>query len=144
MNKEEKQNSENPFFGKKYIGATGRRKSSVATVKLYVKGKGEFLINHQKISKYFGYSRLEEIAKSSLLETSNLENIDISAKVSGGGLVGQAQAIRLAIARALIVMEEELKPALRKAGFLTVDSRVKERKKPGLKRARRAPQWSKR
>ena len=144
MEKEEKKISENPFLGRKYLTGVGRRKSSVASVKLFNKGKGQILVNHKKISDYFGFERLVEIARASLLETGRDNSFDVSAKVSGGGLVGQAQAIRLAIARALVSSDENIRPSLRKAGFLTVDGRVKERKKPGLKRARRAPQWSKR
>lgn len=134
----------NPFAGRKYIPATGRRKSATASVKIYPKGKGEFLVNRMQFSKYFSFSRLAEIASAALRETATEGTIDIAVNVSGGGPIGQAGAVRLGIARALVAMDEGFKPILRKAGYLTVDSRVKERKKPGLKRARRAPQWSKR
>ncbi|MBI4122490.1 MAG: 30S ribosomal protein S9 [Parcubacteria group bacterium] len=142
--KQEQPKNANPFAGRKYTTGTGRRKAAIANVKVYAKGRGEFVVNHEKFSKHFSYMRLADIARAALRETGKDDSVDVSARVTGGGPVGQAEAVRLGIARALVAMDEGLKPALRKAGFLTVDSRVKERKKPGLKRARRAPQWSKR
>jgi len=133
----------NPFSNRKYHTGTGRRKSAVASAKIYTRGKGRFLINHRELKDYFNES-LVEVAKESLVEVGKVSDIDVGIRVSGGGPAGQAEAVRLAIARALVAQNEDYKPALRKAGYLTVDARVKERKKPGLKRARRAPQWSKR
>lgn len=145
MKDDQKQDTEtNPFAGRKYIRALGRRKSAVAVVKIFNKGKGIFLINQKKAGDYFSYPDSIEIAESSLDKSGKKGQIDISIRVNGGGTKSQAEAIRLAIARALILGDESLKKLFRKAGFITVDSRVKERKKPGLKRARRAPQWSKR
>ena len=139
-NKQEK----NPFEGRKYVRAVGRRKKSSAVVQLYVKGKGKFIVNKLPLEEYFSRADLIDIAKASLDKLGKLDSTDINIRVNGGGKKGQAEAVRLAIARALISHDEELKPQLRAAGYLTVDRRVKERKKPGLKRARRAPQWSKR
>ncbi|OIO48333.1 MAG: 30S ribosomal protein S9 [Parcubacteria group bacterium CG1_02_41_12] len=143
---EEKQDKlgKNPFEGRKYVRGVGRRKSSSATVQLYAKGTGKFLINKLELKDYFARPDLIEIAKASLEKLGKLDSTDINARAAGGGKKGQAESVRLAIARALISHDADLKPQLRAAGFVTVDRRVKERKKPGLKRARRAPQWSKR
>jgi len=141
---EEKKQDTNIFEGRKYVRALGRRKSSTSVAKLYFKGKGKFLVNKLDIKEYFARPDLIEIAKASLEKISKLDSIDVNIRATGGGKKGQAEASRLAIARALISHDADLKPQLRAAGFLTVDRRVKERKKPGLKRARRAPQWSKR
>jgi len=144
MTQQEEKTEGNPFSNRKYHTGTGRRKSATANAKIYARGKGRFLVNHRDISDHFAYKALVEVAKASLKEVGKDQDIDVGVRVSGGGPAGQAEAIRLAVARALVVQNETLKPALRKAGYLTVDARVKERKKPGLKRARRAPQWSKR
>lgn len=128
----------------KYYQAVGRRKTATATVRLY-KGSGKFLVNEKEPSQYF--DRADEVMKDILgpLTICGLNNqFDITAKVKGGGKVAQAEAIRLGIARALVLIKPELKQTLKKVGFLTRDPREKERKKPGLKRARRAPQWQKR
>jgi len=142
--KEQEKQEQNPFQGRKYVRALGRRKSSSAVVQFYVKGKGKFIVNKLPIKDYFARIDLIDTAKASLEKVGKLDSTDINVRVSGGGKKGQSEAIRLAIARALISHNEDLRPQLRAAGFLTVDRRVKERKKPGLKRARRAPQWSKR
>ena len=143
MPQEEKQPKEtNPFSGRKYIRAVGRRKSAVAVAQLYARGKGDFVINKKPLNEYFPNFVMSNSVKSPLEQVD--KKFDVNVRVSGGGPMGQAGAVRLAVARALVAFDEELKPALRKAGFVTVDDRVKERKKPGLKRARRAPQWSKR
>jgi len=136
--------SENPFSGKKYIRALGRRKTSSAVVQIFSKGKGDFFVNKIPALQYFGIQNLVDVSKDPIVKVGEDGMYDINAKVSGGGKISQSQAIRLAIARALVSHNEEVRPQMRSAGYLTVDRRVKERKKPGLKRARRAPQWSKR
>ena len=125
-----------------YLG-TGRRKSSVARV-ILSPGDGKMVINKKSIDDYFGYETLRMLVKSPLVETDALSRYDVFVNVQGGGFTGQAGAIRHGIARALIKSEPELRGVLKKAGFLTRDSRMKERKKYGLKAARRAPQFSKR
>ena len=122
---------------------TGRRKSSVARVRL-VPGTGKILINTRDIDDYFGLETLKVVVRQPLVTTDTLGKFDVIAKVQGGGFTGQAGAIRHGIARALLTVEEEYRPALKAAGFLTRDSRMKERKKYGLKAARRSPQFSKR
>ena len=126
----------------KYYG-TGRRKSSVARVYL-VPGTGKITINKRDIDEYFGLETLKVIVKQPLELTNTLSKFDVKVNVCGGGTTGQAGAIRHGISRALLEVDEDLRPALKKAGFLTRDPRMKERKKYGLKGARRAPQFSKR
>ena len=126
----------------KFYG-TGRRKSSVARVFL-TPGKGTITINKRDLDSYFGLETLKLVVRQPLTETNTTEKYDITVTVRGGGTTGQAGAIRHGIARALAKADEELRPTLKKAGFLTRDSRMKERKKYGLKAARRAPQFSKR
>ena len=123
--------------------ATGRRKTSVDRVRL-VPGEGKITINKRDIDDYFGLETLKLIVRQPLVLTETQARFDVIVTVSGGGLTGQAGAIRHGIARALVKSDEELKPAIKKAGFLTRDPRMKERKKYGLKAARRAPQFSKR
>ncbi|AEV70305.1 30S ribosomal protein S9 [Acetivibrio clariflavus] len=125
-----------------YYG-TGRRKKSVARVRL-VPGEGKVIINDRDLDNYFGLETLKVIVKQPLVLTDTVNKFDVICKVIGGGFTGQAGAIRHGIARALVKADEELKPVLKKAGFLTRDPRMKERKKYGLKKARRAPQFSKR
>ena len=125
-------------------GGTGRRKKAIARVRLIPNGSGAIVINKRNLEDYFGLGTLQLIVKQPLVLTENETKFDIAVNVYGGGLTGQAGAIRHGIARALIQAEPELKPALKKAGFLTRDPRMKERKKYGLKAARRAPQFSKR
>lgn len=125
-----------------YLG-TGRRKSSIARV-ILSPGDGKMKINTKSIDDYFGYETLRMLVKSPLVLTDALSRYDVAVNVKGGGFTGQAGAIRHGIARALIKSEPELRGTLKKAGFLTRDSRMKERKKYGLKAARRAPQFSKR
>lgn len=122
---------------------TGRRKSSVARVMLSA-GNGKMMINKKSIEDYFGYETLRMMAKSPLVLTETLGKYDVVVTAKGGGFTGQAGAIRHGISRALLKAEPELRPLLKKAGFLTRDARMKERKKYGLKAARRAPQFSKR
>ncbi len=130
-------------FKGKYVAAIGRRKKAVAQVRLYNKGKGLLVVNKQKLADYFP-SYLWPIINQPLKATGHLRDLDISILVRGGGLRGQAEAVRHGIARALVEFNKELKAVLRAKGWLTRDARRKERKKPGLKKARRAPQWSKR
>ncbi len=122
---------------------TGRRKSSVARV-IVSPGNGKMLVNKKTIEEYFGYETLRMMVKSPLVLTETLGKYDVVVNAKGGGYTGQAGAIRHGIARALTKAEPELRPILKKAGFLTRDARMKERKKYGLKAARRAPQFSKR
>ena len=126
-----------------YFYGTGRRKSSVARVRVYA-GTGKIIINDREIDDYFGLETLKLIVRQPLALTDTAEKFDIICRVAGGGVTGQAGAIRHGIARALLQYDENLRPALKKAGFLTRDPRMKERKKYGLKGARRAPQFSKR
>lgn len=126
-----------------YFYGTGRRKSSVARVRIY-RGTGNVTINGRSIDDYFGLETLKLIVRQPLALTNNLENFDIVCTVAGGGVTGQAGAIRHGISRALLIFNPDLRPALKSAGFLTRDPRMKERKKYGLKAARRAPQFSKR
>ncbi len=125
-----------------YLG-TGRRKKSVARVRL-VPGTGNITINKRDIDDYFGYETLKMIARAPLELTDTLGKFDVLVNVYGGGFTGQAGAIRHGVARALLNADPELRGALKKAGYLTRDQRMKERKKYGLKAARRAPQFSKR
>ena len=125
-----------------YYG-TGRRKSSVARVRL-VPGNGEVIINGKKVDAYFGKKTLEMIVRQPLVLTQTESRLDVIARVEGGGVSGQAGAVRLGISRALVKMDAELRPVLKRAGFMTRDQRMKERKKYGLKAARRAPQFSNR
>ena len=129
---------------KPYHYGTGRRKSSVARVHLFPNGTGSITINGRDIDDYFGLETLNLIVRQPLDTTDLLGNVDIVATVTGGGVTGQAGAIRHGISRALLEMNAEYRPALKAAGFLTRDPRMKERKKYGLKAARRAPQFSKR
>jgi small subunit ribosomal protein S9 len=122
---------------------TGRRKTSIARVRL-VAGSGKITVNDRDIDDYFGLETLKLIIRQPLVLTENQSKYDVLVNVEGGGLSGQAGAIRHGISRALLVIDAAMRPAVKKAGFLTRDSRMKERKKYGLKAARRAPQFSKR
>lgn len=126
----------------KFYG-TGRRKKSIARVYL-VPGKGNITINKRDINDYFGLETLKVITRQPLATTETLDKFDVIVNVHGGGTTGQAGAIRHGISRALCQADSDYRPALKKAGFLTRDPRMKERKKYGLKAARRAPQFSKR
>ena len=129
---------------RKYFYGTGRRKSSVARVRVYENGTGAITINGRDIDNYFGLETLKLIVNQPFGVTGTAGKFDIIATVAGGGISGQAGAIRHGLARALVKADEANKPALKAAGFLTRDPRMKERKKYGLKGARRAPQFSKR
>ena len=131
------------FEAKSYFYGTGRRKSSVARVRVY-NGTGKIIINDREIDDYFGLETLKLIVRQPLALTNTTDKFDIICRVAGGGVTGQAGAIRHGISRALLQFDAELRPELKKAGFLTRDPRMKERKKYGLKGARRAPQFSKR
>lgn len=126
-----------------YFYGTGRRKHSVARVRVYP-GSGNITINGRNIDDYFGLETLKLIVRQPLTLTDTLGKFDIVCTVVGGGVTGQAGAIRHGLSRALLLFSAELRPILKKAGFLTRDPRMKERKKYGLKAARRAPQFSKR
>lgn len=126
-----------------YFYATGRRKNSVARVRLYP-GSGKITINDRDIDDYFGLDTLKIIVRQPMELTETTSKYDVVCRVNGGGVSGQSGAIRHGIARALVVADAELRPEIKKAGFLTRDQRMKERKKYGLKAARKAPQFSKR
>lgn len=126
-----------------YFYGTGRRKKSVARVRVYP-GSGSITVNGREIDDYFGLDTLKLIVRQPLALTNTMGRFDVVAKVAGGGVSGQAGAIRHGLSRALLQVGDELRPILKKAGFLTRDPRMKERKKYGLKAARRAPQFSKR
>ena len=131
------------YESKPYFYGTGRRKKSVARVRVYP-GTGKITINDRDIDDYFGLETLKLIVRQPLALTETSEKYDVICRVAGGGVTGQAGAIRHGLSRALLQVNAELRPVLKKAGFLTRDPRMKERKKYGLKAARRAPQFSKR
>jgi small subunit ribosomal protein S9 len=129
---------------KKFWKGIGRRKSAVAIVKISKEKEKSFLVNEKPLEVYFPQFEFQKIAKAPLELLKIEDKFKILAEVKGGGLVAQAEAIRLGLSRALILYKEDFRKKLKKAGYLKRDPRVKERKKPGLKRARRAPQWQKR
>ncbi|MEG2814294.1 MAG: 30S ribosomal protein S9 [Oscillospiraceae bacterium] len=131
------------YESRPYFYGTGRRKNSVARVRVYA-GTGKVTINDRDIDDYFGLETLKLIVNQPIELTETVGKFDIVCTANGGGVTGQAGAIRHGISRALLQFDAELRPALKKAGFLTRDPRMKERKKYGLKAARRAPQFSKR
>jgi small subunit ribosomal protein S9 len=122
---------------------SGRRKEATAVATLK-KGSGDFVVNKKKLEEYFGRDVAKMIVKQPLVLTNTLDSFDIDIRVNGGGAFGQAGAIRLAISKALVLENPDFRAELKKAGYLTRDSRVKERKKVGLKKARKSPQFSKR
>lgn len=127
-----------------YFEAIGRRKTSTARIRVTTKGSGKIVVNGKDYDKYFTTKELQEVCVSALKKMKCQDKFDVSVKVSGGGINSQAEAIRHGISRALVSFNAEFKKRLRRAGYLTRDSRQRERKKFGLKRARRAPQWKKR
>ena len=129
---------------RQYQYGTGRRKSSIARVRVYENGTGSIIINGRDIDDYFGLDTLKLIVRQPLVTTDMLGKVDVVVTVAGGGVSGQAGAIRHGISRALLNLNPEYRASLKAAGFLTRDPRMKERKKYGLKAARRAPQFSKR
>ncbi|MBI2888408.1 MAG: 30S ribosomal protein S9 [Candidatus Liptonbacteria bacterium] len=132
-----------PEAKERYIEAVGRRKTAVARVRI-TNGKGPITVNGKKLEAYFSLARLRMVLEAPLEKLNLRDAVGVSAKVSGGGLSSQAEAVRHGIARALLLQTPELRVQLRAFGFLTRDSRMVERKKYGLKKARRAPQWAKR
>lgn len=128
----------------RYLEAVGRRKTAVAIVRLFTKEKKDFTINGKKMEDFFPQNHLREICLSCFKKMKCLDKFGVSVKVKGGGINAQAEAIRQGIARALVLFNVDFKKKLRRVGYLTRDSRKRERKKFGLKRARRAPQWRKR
>ncbi len=128
----------------KYYQAVGRRKTSTCIVRLYEKKDGEITVNEKKLEEYFPTFDLQKTVKEPLVDLSILGKFSVSAKVKGGGTKSQAEAVRHGIARAIVVFDESLRKQVKTTGYLTRDPRMRERKKPGLKRARRAPQWRKR
>jgi small subunit ribosomal protein S9 len=127
-----------------YYEGIGRRKSASARVRLHEDGSGQYIVNDKPYNEYFGREAdwLNLMEPLKLIQTAG--KFDVTVLVQGGGITGQAQAVRMGLARALLKLDPELRPSLRKAGLLTRDAREKERKKPGLKRARKAPQYTKR
>jgi len=129
----------------RYFQGTGRRKTAVARVRIYPGGQGKFLVNGRSPHEYFGGRLIYEKMVLEPLRLANVDKqVDVSVQVRGGGVTGQAGAVSFGLARALVQMDEALRPVLKKAGILTRDPRVKERKKPGLKRARKRPTYTKR
>jgi small subunit ribosomal protein S9 len=128
----------------KYFEGIGRRKSSVARVRITPASKTAYKINEKTLADYFTIKELQNIVEDPMNKTELKQKFEVSIKVSGGGIKGQAEAIRLGVSRALIIFQAELRGGLKKLGFLKRDPRVKERRKFGLKKARKAPQWSKR
>jgi small subunit ribosomal protein S9 len=145
MTDKKEETTENNLMQRKgrYFYADGKRKTSIARVRLYENGKGDIVVNNRPIGEYFFGVLIGKI--NAPLKLANVQKLfDITVKVTGGGISSQADAVRHGISKALLEYDPELRQAMKKAGFLTRDSRTKERKKPGLKRARRAPQWAKR
>lgn len=143
IKKEIKKEEKKPVSSR-YIRAIGRRKRSIASVRLFKNGKGEIIVNEKEYKTYFPVLEYQKSIEAPLEATGNSKAFNFSVKAYGGGIRGQADAVMLGIARALIILDPDLKKSLKKPGYLTRDPRKKERKKPGLKGARRAPQWSKR
>lgn len=128
----------------KYIEGIGRRKESVARVRITPSKKSEIVVNDKTLAEYFDTTDLQRLAEAAFLDTEIEEKFSVTVKVKGGGIKSQAESIRLGSARALVKFNEELRKELKKMGYLKRDPRVKERKKFGLKKARKSPQWSKR
>ena len=128
----------------KYIQTIGRRKRAIAQVRLFENGSGKIIVNDRDVSEYFPVFSQERAVKLSFVETGTEGAFDVTVKVSGGGMSGQADSVKLGIARALVKRDESVRTSLKKLGLLTRDARKRERKKYGKKSARRAPQWSKR
>jgi small subunit ribosomal protein S9 len=127
-----------------YYEGLGRRKAATARVRLHIGGSGTMIVNDRPVDVFFPREGDVQILVEPLYVTEAAGRFDVTVKVEGGGITGQRDAVRLGIARALLKADPDLRPVLRKGGYLTRDSRVKERKKPGLKRARKAPQYTKR
>jgi len=138
--------SEKEFFSGKYFYGLGKRKTAVAQVRIYPnsKSEGRVIVNGKDLNDYLTIARHQDLVKSPFISAGQEGKFDVSAKIFGGGISAQAEAIRLGISRALVGFDESLRKALKSAGFLTRDARIVERKKPGKKKARRSPQWAKR
>jgi len=141
--KNEKEKKELPRLKGRYTSVLGKRKTATARVRMYKKGVGIIIVNEKLLKEYFS-ATLQTIILQPLKLTGNLKTLNFSCLVHGGGKKGQAEAIRHALALGLVKTDEKLKPSLKAKGWITRDARKKERKKPGLKKARRAPKWSKR
>ncbi len=128
----------------RYYEAVGRRKTAIARVRLYTRGDKVFLVNELPFEKYFGNPEFKNIVEAPLVKMNCTDRFRVTARVKGGGTYSQAEALRHGITRALVMFNADFKKRLKKSGYLTRDPRMKERKKPGLKKARRAPQWAKR
>jgi small subunit ribosomal protein S9 len=128
----------------KYFYGRGGRKTAIARVRIFLKGKGEIIVNDLPMTEYFPTKDLQDTVLRPLVITDHDKNTNVTVRVVGGGKIAQSSAVRHGLSRALVLLNPDLRPALKAEGFLTRDPRVKERKKPGLKRARRAPQWAKR
>jgi small subunit ribosomal protein S9 len=128
----------------KYYEAVGRRKTAIARVRLYTRGDKVFLVNDKPFEAYFKGAEFKNVIESPLVKMNCTDRFRITARVLGGGMVAQSEALRHGITRALVLFNADFKKRLKKSGYLTRDPRMKERKKPGLKKARRAPQWAKR
>lgn len=128
----------------KYYEAVGRRKTAIARVRLYTRGDKVFLVNEKPFENYFKGIEFKNIVEAPFVKMNCTDRFRITARVMGGGIIAQAEALRHGITRALVMFNADFKKRLKKSGYLTRDSRMKERKKPGLKKARRAPQWAKR
>lgn len=128
----------------RYYEAVGRRKTAIARVRLFTRGDKSFIVNDKSLEKYFMGAQFKSIIEAPLVKMNIGDRFKVTAVVKGGGINSQAEAIRHGIARALVMFNLDFKKRLKKSGYLTRDSRMKERKKPGLKKARRAPQWAKR
>ncbi|MBI4360130.1 MAG: 30S ribosomal protein S9 [Candidatus Jacksonbacteria bacterium] len=141
---QKKNKYEEIFEGRVYTHSIGRRKTGSAQARLYEDGKGRIYINEKEFRKYFPYFEMQKIVTRPLDIVKEKQNLDLSVKIAGGGTRGQADAASLAIARVIAKWKPEYREKLKQGNLLKTDDRVKERKKPGLKRARRAPQWAKR
>ncbi len=127
-----------------YIAAVGKRKTAIARVKVYQDGAGEFTVNGLEIKKYFHGTAIENAMSPLVVSGQAKSDVDVEVRVVGGGKASQSDAVRHGLSRVMLLLKPEVRPDLKRAGFLRRDARIKERKKPGLKRARRAPQFSKR
>lgn len=143
VEKKQEKSKELPNLKGKYISVVGRRKTSTARIRLFKKGTGAIVVNSKLIEDYYDADKIV-VAVSPLKLTNHSDDVNISVVVRGGGITGQVEAIRHGISRALIELDEELRMQIKTKGWVTRDARKKERKKPGLKKARKAPQWSKR
>ncbi len=141
---DQKTKGKTPVETRTYIRTIGRRKESTAQVRLFADGTGLMTVNGRELKVYFPYAEWQTVAQAAFTASGTEAKFDVEAKVAGGGIRGQAESVRLALARALVKFNPDYRVALKKLGLLTRDARIKERKKYGKKKARRSPQWSKR